>query len=1172
MIAGSNQTLITLDNKNKIKIWNDLSFKNSTLLKSNRSDSIKSVTLLQNEKLLAVANKEIVEIWNLTDQSKTTSLIGHEGNVNALQKFNSMNKTYLISGSQDNTIRVWDEQFVNIQTDYSSVVSTFAYNHKLQLLAGSDKNNFIKIWLPSIKDNAQKKLAHDDILSTICVLNNGLIATGSDDNKIKIWKKEENKTELQLIATLTDHLGDVNTLIVLKNNSLVSGSQDGTIKIWNQTNNTSFECLITYKQLNSIIYILLDYQSTLIFSGDSTGWIYLWNQTAPKLESKAKISQNAITSMIVLDNGSVAIGSYTLIFILKKINETFYINKTLTFQHTSFVNKFALLPNNMFASASSDFSIRIWNQNTFEVVRVLTDHKSGVFGLTILKNGHFVSISADKTAIVWESSSFRKIKTVTTNATNGFIAVSSYLDDSFITADRDRTVQIWDSKYFCLKLSESFQSDNVLSLSFFNTNYLLSGHSDGKIKVMTLNPIKVNFTLMEHKSDVTCITNINDQSFASGSSDKTIIIWDFNFKPIINLNKQSSKVNAIVYLSNNYLISSSKDNFIYIYKTRDIQLVNEFQAHSEAVYDLEILDDKSQLFATCSADKSIKIWNDSKLIANLTGHNDYVYSLVYSSFNKLLISGSRDRSIKLWKVTDNSLLATLFEHQDSVVSLMLLPNEATFASGSCDFTIIIWNLNSLKYNQTLTGHSGCVNALTVYKNKYLLSGSSDKVIFIWEINSLFKLRFRLEGHSEAITSLGALDLGAASASVDKTIKIWPLKEGELLFKEEGQVKSAHVDSISAISVLNNGLIATGSNDNLIRIWKKEENKTELQLIATLTDHLGDVNTLIVLKNNSLVSGSSDKTIKVWIQLNDTLFKCVNTLTQQNTEIWSLVEYDSNLFISGAQYGDINFWSQTTSEMLQQIRAHTLIVTSIIVLNNGNLATASGDKTISYLKKINETLFVLNMTLIGHSSWIYALAVLPNNSFASASQDNSIRIWNQNTFEIIRNLTDHTNSVRGLAALKNGHFVSISADKTAIVWDSSSFTKLRIITTNSFYGFYSVCSYFNDSFFTADTSQTVKYWSTFSLKESKTLNGFHNNSITDLAVLNNGFLSSASFDGKLIIWDNSFNSTVRGEAHSEYILASKVFTNGSLISCSSRGICKTWNTDIYFLDQYFYKEN
>ena len=136
--------------------------------------------------------------------------------------------------------------------------------------------------------------------------------------------------------------------------------------------------------------------------------------------------------------------------------------------------------------------------------------------------------------------------------------------------------------------------------------YFNKFHSDGKIQVLKLNPMKEISTLTEHKSDVTCITNINDQSFASGSTDKTVIVWDFNFKPIITLNKHSSKINAIVSLNNNYLISSSKDNFIYIYKTKDIQQLNEFQAHSEAVYDIAILDDKSQLFATCSADNQIK--------------------------------------------------------------------------------------------------------------------------------------------------------------------------------------------------------------------------------------------------------------------------------------------------------------------------------------------------------------------------------------------------------------------------------------------------------------------------------------------------------------------------------------------------------------------------------------
>ncbi len=76
----------------------------------------------------------------------------------------------------------------------------------------------------------------------------------------------------------------------------------------------------------------------------------------------------------------------------------------------------------------------------------------------------------------------------------------------------------------------------------------------------------------------------------------------------------------------------------------------------------------------------------------------------------------------------------------------------------------------------------------------------------------------------------------------------------------------------------------------------------------------------------------------------------------------------------------------------------------------------------------------------------------------------------------------------------------------------------------------------------------------------------------VAVLNNGFLSSASLDGKIIIWDNSFNSSVKDGAHSESFLALKVFSNGSFISCSSKGICKTWDADLYILNNTFFKEN
>ena len=103
---------------------------------------------------------------------------------------------------------------------------------------------------------------------------------------------------------------------------------------------------------------------------------------------------------------------------------------------------------------------------------------------------------------------------------------------------------------------------------------------------------------------------------------------------------------------------------------------------------------------------------------------------------------------------------------------------------------------------------------------YLLSGSSDKTIFVWEINNSYKFFDKLEGHSEAITSLAVLDKGVASASADKTIKIWSLS-----FKEDAVKELAHDYPILTICVLNNGLIATGSYAE-IKIWKKVENKSE----------------------------------------------------------------------------------------------------------------------------------------------------------------------------------------------------------------------------------------------------------------------------------------------------------------------------------------------------------
>ena len=72
---------------------------------------------------------------------------------------------------------------------------------------------------------------------------------------------------------------------------------------------------------------------------------------------------------------------------------------------------------------------------------------------------------------------------------------------------------------------------------------------------------------------------------------------------------------------------------------------------------------------------------------------------------------------------------------------------------------------------------------------------------------------------------------------------------------------------------------------------------------------------------------------------------------------------------------------------------------------------------------------------GHSNYVLSLAVLQNGNLASASADNSIRIWNGTDGGLIKKINAHSSNVLALAELKNGLLASGSLDKTIKVWDT-----------------------------------------------------------------------------------------------------------------------------------------
>ena len=137
----------------------------------------------------------------------------------------------------------------------------------------------------------------------------------------------------------------------------------------------------------------------------------------------------------------------------------------------------------------------------------------------------------------------------------------------------------------------------------------------------------------------------------------------------------------------------------------------------------------------------LKFWNTPK-ITTLEGHTQVVFSVTVSG--KYIISGSLDNTIKIWDLSTSKLVTTLEGHNGYVMSVAVsgIINTAKFPdnigkqyiiSGSEDKTIKIWDFSTFKLIKSLESHTNSVKSVAV-SDKYIISGSEDNTIKIWEKN------------------------------------------------------------------------------------------------------------------------------------------------------------------------------------------------------------------------------------------------------------------------------------------------------------------------------------------------------------------------------------------------------------------------------------------------------
>ena len=282
----------------------------------------------------------------------------------------------------------------------------------------------------------------------------------------------------------------------------------------------------------------------------------------------------------------------------------------------------------------------------------------------------------------------------------------------------------------------------------------------------------------------------------------------------------------------------------------------------------------------------------------------------------------------------------------------------------------------------------------------------------------------LSGHTYGVTALTLLSDGRlASGSCDNSIKLWNVRSGACESTFSGNTGEA----ISALTALPNGFLASGlftGNDARIIVWNVAHGRREL----VLSGHNEGVYALTVLPEGRFASGSSDKTIRIW---NVTGGRCESMLSEHTGNVCALTVLPNGFLASGSDDNTIKIWNVARGQCEATLSGHTKPVTALTVLPNGFLASGSYDHAI---KVWNLARGKCEATLSGHTGEVTALMVLPNGFLASGSKDTTIKVWNLARGECEATLSGHTGWVMALTVLPDGFLASGSDDKTIKFWD------------------------------------------------------------------------------------------------------------------------------------------
>ncbi|KAH9615444.1 hypothetical protein KSS87_021359 [Heliosperma pusillum] len=240
-------------------------------------------------------------------------------------------------------------------------------------------------------------------------------------------------------------------------------------------------------------------------------------------------------------------------------------------------------------------------------------------------------------------------------------------------------------------------------------------------------------------------------------------------------------------------------------------------------------------------------------------------------------------TVVIWNYQSQTMAKSFEVTELPVRSAKFISRKQWVVAGADDMFLRVYNYNTMDKVKVFEAHTDYIRCVAVHPTlPYVLSSSDDMLIKLWDWDKGWICTQIFEGHSHYVmqVTFNPKDTNTfASASLDRTIKIWNLGSPDPNFTLD-----AHVKGVNCVDYFTGGdkpYLITGSDDHTAKVWDYQTKSC----VQTLEGHTHNVSAVCFHPELPIIiTGSEDGTVRIW---HSTTYRLENTLNYGLERVWAI---------------------------------------------------------------------------------------------------------------------------------------------------------------------------------------------------------------------------------------------------------------------------------------------